>query len=36
MAGLADDPSPALLRVERPMIGGQAARVDVDRETPRA
>ena len=30
VAGLADDASPALLRVERPMVGGQSAGVDVE------
>ena len=32
MAGLADDPSPALLRIKRPMVGGQTACIDIDRE----
>ena len=36
MAGLADDASPALPRIERPVIGRQAAGIDVDDEPARA
>ena len=32
MAGFADDASPALPRIERPVIGGQSARIDVHGE----
>ena len=34
MTGLADDASPALPRIEGPMVSGQATRVDLDGETP--
>ena len=34
MAGFADDTSPALLRVERPVAGRQATRINIHREAP--